>query len=328
MELEVVKFGGTALATRKQMEKAAFLLKQKEKKKILCVVSAMGREGFPYATDTLQNLAGTKISSKEKDRLLACGEILSSVTFSSFLNERGFSCRALSYLESGIKAEGPYGKGKIVDVVKEKILCYFQKYDILLVPGFIAFNEENEIITLGRGNSDLTAVALAAAFSLKKVILYKDVEGVYPYLHSPIKKIKPYEHLSYDEMEILLNSGANIVSYDALLLAKEKKILLYILPFETLKKGTSIDENSQEKRNAFGLFIKDKGFRIACKEPMKIKEELKELFLCTHTLLKEEKIEKHSYFFIPETSQTLLIKRKIIQRYFRGFQKEENVEFH
>ncbi len=321
MNLKIYKFGGLALATRKQMNLVLEILNKDKNIKKLCIVSAMGRSGFPYSTDTLSLLGNEMISLKEKDRLLASGEIISSLTFCAFLKEQKINAIALSYLENGILANEEYGNGKVISYDVSAIKEAFKIYDVVIVPGFIARTEKQEVITLGRGNSDLSALIYGKAFD-QDVYLYKDVKGVYPFLQTPLKRIKPYQHLSYKELEILLLSGASVISKDALDFAKKEGIVMHIQSFESDEKGTTIDNKEENIPLVLGFFNKDKGFIIASLYPKFVQEDLKSLFYETHTLLKNEEINENQYYFTLATSQLLLIKRRIIARYFKDFIKE------
>lgn len=313
MCLEVYKFGGTALATRKNFEILYQLITKNNNKKII-VVSAMGRSGFPYSTDSILSLVNKNYLEKDDyHRLLSCGEIISSIVFNNFLVEKGLKSKCISYLKNGITK-----KDEIIlnaNYLKEML----KKYDYLIVPGFIAKNEDNEVITLGRGNSDLTAVLMCKMFSLKKVFLFKDVQGIYPFLHYPLSSVKPYDRLTNKEAEILAKNGVNTVSIDALNYARENKITIYVLPFENKDKGTEINTSLDFEKEMLGFVINNKTFKIICKDPSKVKEEMRDVFLKMHVLTKKEELDEYTFSFILKSSQNLLLKRKIIDLYFKDY---------
>ena len=166
MELSIIKFGGTALATPCEQQKVISVVK-KYKEKLIVICSAMGRDGFSYSTNDLEKLINiNNVSLKERDRLLSCGEIISSIRLSSILNENGIKTYALSYQETGIICDNNYGNGNVTNNLS--ISNWLQKYDVIVVPGFIGVSDENEIITLGRGNSDYSALLLANKFNIKE----------------------------------------------------------------------------------------------------------------------------------------------------------------
>ena len=272
MDVEVLKLGGTALATKKDRENILEKIKLSKDKKYIIITSAMGRNGFPYSTDTLLSLI-KKVTQEEEDRLLSCGETISSITFSSFLIENSIKSKSLSYLNLGIKKSRKTKELNVDKKYKYKLLELFNEYDVLVIPGFICKDENDEVMTLGRGNSDLSAVIYADLLDLNEVILYKDVEGVYPFFHLPITNFKSYDSLSYEEMLLLIDSGCNIVSLDAIKYAKNNSITIKIKPFKSNGSGTVISDCKLEKK-VIGFFVKNRTFDIVTPFPCLIKEEM------------------------------------------------------
>ncbi len=314
MNLEVIKFGGSALATKKNFEELLKIITSNNSKKII-VVSAMGRSGFPYATDSLLKLVNDKyLKQEEYHRIVSCGEIISSIVFNNYLRENNLNSCSVSYLKNGIILSN----NKII--LEEKYLKkLINEYDYLIVPGFVAKDQNNEIVTLGRGNSDLSAVLLAKMFSLNEVKLYKDVEGVLPFLHYPIKCVLPYEILTSKELEILLTNGAKIISLDSLSYAREYKINMHILPFENNNKGTFVKISDEINKDYIGLVIDNKTFKILCKNPEEVKQIMHEQFLKMHVLIKKEEINNFAYSFLLKSSQNLLLKKSIIKSFFAKY---------
>ncbi len=313
MCIEVYKFGGTALATRKNFEILYQLITNNKNKKII-VVSAMGRSGFPYSTDSLLNLVNKDyLFDDDYHRLLSCGEIISSIVFNNYLNEKGLKSKCISYLKNGIT------KSNDIELDATYLKEMLKEYDYIIVPGFIAKNEENEVVTLGRGNSDLTAVLISKMFSLKKVFLFKDVQGIYPFLHYPLSSVKPYEKLTSKEAEVLVKNGVNTISLDALNFAIKNNITICILPYDSIYKGTIISISDDIEKEMLGFFIDNKTFKIICKNPDKIKSEMHDVFLKMHVLTKKEELGEYTFSFILKSSQNLLLKRKIIDLYFKKY---------
>ncbi len=317
MSLEVYKFGGTCLQTKKNFELLYKLIIQNENKKII-VVSAMGRSGFPYASDSLLNLVNKDfLDEDEYHHLLANGEIISSLVFTNFLKSKGLKTKFISYLKNGIKV---INKKLVLDnnYLKE----YLKTYDYLVVPGFIGQDGFHEVITLGRGNSDLTAIIMAKMFNLNKVNLYKDVEGVYPFILSPLKNIIPYSTLTYKELELLIINGFKVISLDSLNYARTNGIEINICSFESNTKGTIIKKSDVIEKDYIGLIISNKEFKILCKDANKVAKEMEDEFLNSHILISKEEINSHCYKFIINSSQNLLLKKKIIAKYFNSYIKK------
>ena len=319
MDVEVIKLGGNVLKTEKDRLICSKKINFKNNKKKIIVCSAMGRSGFPYSTDNL-NVLAKNINELEKDRLLSCGEIISSVVMSSFFNDLLINAYSLSYLDLGIIVEKNEGIIKKIEINEDKIKSYLKKYDVLIVPGFIAKDQNNEIRTLGRGNSDLTAMIIAKMFSLNKVYLFKDVLGVYPFLLSPIKNYNHYDYLHYDDMFELINSGSSIISKDALLFAKNNGIEIEVTSYNSFEKGTVINDKIELKKDV-GFFIKDKIFDIVSNYPCLLNEKLNKEFKNNQLIIKKEYIEGNHYYFKLDSSQLLLAKKLIVNKIFDRFIK-------
>ena len=185
-----------------------------------------------------------------------------------------------------------------------------KKYDCLIVPGFIGKTIDNEIITLGRGNSDLTAVCLCDALKLNEVILFKDVEGIF---HTPpqvYKKYKKYSHLSYDQMMLLNQIGFNVVSEKAIAYAKDNKVLINVMSFENQTDGSIISSKDSDDK-ILGFNFIDKRVYIVSYYPELIKKELEKELRNNHIFVKEEQLTEFTYSF-EITKSVINIVRTII----------------
>lgn len=311
LNIDVYKFGGTALATKKNFSLLYEILNENNNKKII-IVSAMGRSGFPYSTDSILSLANeTYLNDDDFHRLISCGEIISSIVFNNYLLEKHINSYCVSYLDNGITVSNKEIKLDN-NFLNEKI----KMYDCLIVPGFVGKKDNGDVITLGRGNSDLSAVLMADMFSLKKVYLYKDVDGVYPFLHYPIKNVKPYSKMTSKELGLLLKYGAKVVSIDALEYAIKKGINLFIKPFLNNSTGTYIEINDNIEKDFIGFLVENKTFKLICKDAFYVREKMRYIFDKIHVLIKKETIEDNCYSFILKSSQNLLLKRNIIDAFF------------
>ena len=314
MYLDIYKFGGTALSTKKNFETLYNIIKSNNNKKII-VVSAMGRSGFPYSTDSLLSLINPNyISNDEYHHLLANGEIISSLVFNNYLKENGINAKCVSYLKIGITINN-----NSLNLDNTYLQEYLKKYDCLVIPGFIGKDNENEVVTLGRGSSDLTAILCAEMFSIKNVYLFKDVDGIYPFIHYPLKKVKPYEYLTSKELRLLLKNGVNAVSIDALDRAESNNTNIHVLPFNSYKKGTTIEVSDKINNKVIGLIIENKTFKIVCSNPEQIQKEMHQIFTNSHALTKKEEVTDYCFSFVLKSSQNLLLKRKIIDFYFHEY---------
>lgn len=306
-----MKFGGDCLATPKnQLIVSNIITSFKGKSLVVC--SAMGRDGFPYSTFNLNKICEEKtISLKERDRLLSLGETISSIRMSSILNMNQRKSYALSYLETGLICDNCFGNGNIVKDDTNHIKDFLKDYETLLVPGFIGKTEDNEVITLGRGNSDLTAIYLAKMMNVNEVYLFKNVEGVYHTSPNVYKQLKVYDYLSYQQMLVLNSIGFEIVSRKALIAAEKYHIEINVKSFLNLENGTLI--SSKASNDVFlGFNIIDKIVKVASFDTKLIQKSIKEELAKVHIFTKNEVLDDNVYSFeinksiLPSVKKTLI----------------------
>lgn len=226
MKIVVQKYGGSSVATTERIKKIAQKVSEKVNSgtKVLIVVSAMGK-----TTDSLIRLAKEITDSpdpRELDMLLSTGEQVSVSLLSMALKTIGLKSKSLNAFQAGIRTTGNFTEAKIINFDQEKILNLMEELDVLVITGFQGINEEGEMTTLGRGGSDTSAVALAAALQIDCEI-YSDVAGIYtidPRLHPAAKKVK---YITYDEMLELASLGAKVLHSRSVEIAKKFGIKLY-----------------------------------------------------------------------------------------------------
>ncbi|MBE6143129.1 MAG: hypothetical protein E7177_04005 [Erysipelotrichaceae bacterium] len=313
--MKVIKFGGTAFQTPKLVDNVCSII-DKEEKPLIVVASAIGRKGFPFATDTLiDSIKDNYLSNKELDRLLGLGEIYSTLFLVNALKRKKIKAYALSYLETGIECNDNYNDGNIVCIDNKNYGLFSEKYDVLVIPGFVGYTNENEIITLGRGTSDLTAVELALVNKLDEVILYKEVDGIYPTLFINLIKIKPFEFLSYDELLALIEIGFSPINKKAVLEAKENNLKIIVKNFILNNKSTTIS-NQKSNNKVIGFNVDNNKVMIATSYKEEVQKELFEILKLSHIYIKEIE-EGLSYFsFKINSSQLLLLRQIILKKYF------------
>jgi aspartate kinase len=212
MSIRVQKFGGTSVGTPERIKKVARLIKDSKEKtgdSFVVVVSAMG-----HTTDELINLAKQVSSvrnSREMDMLLATGEQVSIALLTMALHDLGLKAISLTGFQANIKAEQVYSKARILEIETKKIKDYLKDDYIVIVAGFQGITENTEIVTLGRGGSDTTAVALASALNAKVCDIYTDVDGVYTADPRIVPNAKKLKEISYEEMLELASLGAQVL---------------------------------------------------------------------------------------------------------------------
>lgn len=242
MDIVVMKFGGTSVRDQSTRYHVFKHIRREVSSgsKILVVVSAMGRMNDPYATDTLKNLVEYHTSKEETDRLLACGEIISSIIMSDLLQRHGLNTVSLAPQQLGIKTDDNYNNANITGVDVSHILELFKKYDVLIAPGFVGITEEGTIATLGRGGSDTSAIALGSALNAVYVDIYSDVEGVMTADPKLVKDARLLKKISYDNLINLAARGAKVIHLKAIELAKQNRVNLRLRSTLTDHIGTYV----------------------------------------------------------------------------------------
>lgn len=314
--MKIMKFGGTALATSSTREKCIRMIEGCLPEKIMIICSAMGRNGFPYATDTLRNLLDTAYVEKhEMDRIISFGEILSSLIFAQDLRKKGWKAKSFSPKEMGIKTDQHFQDADVLQIDTSAIQNALNEYDILVISGFIGMTLEGEITTLGKGGSDFTATLLADALHIEDVYLWKDVDGVYPYYPFATYGLHPYSILSYDEMLALCDLGYEVIQKKAIRFAKQKKIHIHVGNYLTNKVGTTISSQTEEKQ-MIGFSADYQSMQIATFAPEEISSLLQEILKKSHVFLKDFSYLEHQVHVKVPSSQIPIVRKILIEQFF------------
>lgn len=244
----VHKYGGTSVATtEKIMNIAKYLGSVKDAgNDVVVVVSAMGK-----TTDALIKLAREitdKPDSREMDRLMSTGEQQTIALLSIALQTLGYQAISLTGAQAGIRTSGHYMKNKIDDINGKEIKEYLSEGKIVVVAGFQGINEAGDVTTLGRGGSDTSAVALAAALG-GRCEIYTDVDGIYTIDPRVYKKAKKLPVISYDEMMELAFLGAGVMEPRAVELGSKYGVEIYVGKSLGEKNGTIITSVEKVKEN-------------------------------------------------------------------------------
>ncbi len=259
MKIKVLKFGGTSVGSVEAIKRSANIICDWSKKsKVIVVLSAMSGE-----TDRLINL--TKSFSKSPnpvdfDNAISTGENLSCALMSIYLNNQKTKSKFLHSWQIPIMTSSEHMKSRILSINKNFLLNELENLDVLIVPGFQGINERREITTLGRGGSDTSAVAVAAAMDAE-CIIYTDVEGVFTTDPNIVPNAKKINKISYEEMLELASQGAKVLQTRSVELAMRKNTKLSVRSSLKPKKiGTIItdEESVLEKNTVSGIaYTKD-----------------------------------------------------------------------
>ncbi|MDD4569503.1 MAG: aspartate kinase [Tepidanaerobacteraceae bacterium] len=245
MALIVQKYGGTSVKSPENRKAVLnHILRAKEKGfDVVVVVSAMGRLGDPYATDTLIDLIktqGGKICPKKKDLIMACGEIISATIMASYVEAQGVKAEAMTGFQAGIMTTGDFGNADIIKVDSEPIKEKIKKGKVVVVAGFQGQTEKGEITTLGRGGSDTTAVVLGGSLKADLVEIYTDVPGIAVTDPRIVPEAPFIPNISFDEIIDMAESGAKVIHPRAVRAAKEFDIPLRIKSTFDEEEGTLV----------------------------------------------------------------------------------------
>ncbi|AGX03923.1 MULTISPECIES: aspartate kinase [Bacillaceae] len=253
MKIIVQKFGGTSVRDDSSRAHAKRHIKKalSEGYKVVAVVSAMGRQGDPYATDTLLSLiggSGSKISKRENDLLLSCGETISSIVFTNMLKEEGIEASALTGAQAGFRTNSDFTNAKIIEMKCDRLLRELEESDVVVVAGFQGAAKNGDITTIGRGGSDTSAAALGAALQAEWIDIFTDVEGIMTADPRIAENARALSVVTYTEVCNLAYQGAKVIHPRAVEIAMQAKVPIRIRSTYSDGLGTlvtSINKNSR-----------------------------------------------------------------------------------
>lgn len=211
MDTIVIKFGGSSVADNEKLQKVAdkIIKLYEEENNVVVVVSAQGK-----MTDRLIKEAeelSLKPDPREMDTLLSVGEQISASKLAILLDYLGYKAISLTGWQAGIQTNEEKKNAKIEYINTERIIKELNNGKIVIVTGFQGIDKNKDITTLGRGGSDTTAVALAAALEAKQCYIYSDVDGIYTADPNKVAQTKKLKDISYEEMHSLSSEGAKVL---------------------------------------------------------------------------------------------------------------------
>ena len=245
MKRLVLKFGGTSVGTIEKIKNVANIIKkrQSEGNEIIVVVSAMS--GVTNELVKKSNLISKNFDVKELDTLLSSGEQVSSSLLSGAIIDLGLKARSWLGWQIPILTNDSYTSSQIIKIKTEEILSFISSGGIAVIAGFQGISKDHRITTLGRGGSDLSAVAIAKFFKTDSCEIYTDVEGVLtadPFINEKAKKI---DKISYEEMLEMASLGAKVMQPNAVQAAMADDIQINVRSAFSEKSGTKIIPESE-----------------------------------------------------------------------------------
>ncbi|MFZ5943641.1 MAG: aspartate kinase [Bacillota bacterium] len=250
MKIIIQKFGGSSLASQDKRIQAAHkvIAAKKEGYATVVVVSAMGRTGDPYATDTLISLLRdihNDTDPRELDLLLNCGEIISAAVFAQVFKSLGYEATVLTGNQAGIITDNAFSEARILKIKPDKIIQNLNQNKIVIVTGFQGATADGELTTLGRGGSDTTASALGVALNAQYVEIFTDVDGIKTADPRIVEDAKTLDVVTYNEICQLAQQGAKVIHPRAVEIAMQKNIPLRVRSTFADSPGTLVTNHGQ-----------------------------------------------------------------------------------
>ncbi|MGM1045230.1 MAG: aspartate kinase [Bacillota bacterium] len=247
MRILVQKFGGTSLSSPQARTHVIEHIRRElaRQYRLVVVVSAMGRRGEPYATDTLLDWSeqnGNGLPLREKDLLLCCGEIISAATLCSLLQHEGITATVLTGAQAGFITDNQFGNARILDVKPDRVRAELENVQVVIVTGFQGQTESGDFTTLGRGGSDTSATALGAALRAEMIDIYTDVNGILTADPRIVEDARPLSHMSYTEICNMAHQGAKVIHPRAVEIAMQSLIPVRVRSTFTDSEGTLVTQ--------------------------------------------------------------------------------------
>lgn len=227
MAVIVQKYGGSSVADVDKIKKIAALIAKvkKEGNEVVAVVSAMGK-----TTNQLIEMAKSLSPDPEKrelDMLLSTGERITMALLCIALNDLGIKAISLTGSQSGIITNDRYNDARVIEVRPFRVQDELARGQVVVIGGFQGVSYKRDITTLGRGGSDTSAVAMAAALNAERCEIYSDVDGIYTADPNLIKEAKHLPEISFQQLQEMSEAGAKVLNAQAVQFAKESKIAIY-----------------------------------------------------------------------------------------------------
>lgn len=251
MKILIQKFGGTSVKDEESRLAAEkhILHAIASGYKVIVVVSAIGRMGDPYATDSLLTLIdGEKsyLDLRERDMLLSVGETISTAVFTNQLKKNGIHAIGLTGQSAGIVTNEDYGQAKVQRIDTTAIYTYMKTNDVTVVAGFQGVSENGNVTTIGRGGSDTTAALLGAAFEADYIDIFTDVSGMMTADPRLVEKAQFLQVVSYNEVSNMAHEGAKVIDPRAVEIAQQAGIPVRIRStYQSVKDMGTLITNSE-----------------------------------------------------------------------------------
>jgi aspartate kinase len=254
MKIAVLKFGGTSVASPETRRTAVARIREalERGEMPVAVVSAMGRAPEPYATDSLLSLVDGARSGPNADLLLASGELIAAAVLACELERENIAAVAFTGAQAGIVTDGKHGDATILRVDAQRVREVLSENTVPVIAGFQGMSESGDITTLGRGGTDLSAIALGHALNAERIDIYTDVAGAMTGDPRRVNGAHTIDRASLEEMTELAQHGAKVMHHKAADYAQRTQTPYAIRSLET-GEGTIVDTRLEPRRPVTGV---------------------------------------------------------------------------
>lgn len=249
MNILIQKYGGSSLKNKESLETVCNnIAKTKENiDNLVVIVSAQGNTTNELISkaEEYTNLNSNKVSKKDLDFLLSTGEMQTAALLSLMLNSKGYESVCLNGSQAGIITSSDYSNAKILNIIPDNIISNLNEGKIVIVTGFQGVDRLGNITTLGRGGSDLSAVALSCNLKAQKCEIYSDIDGIFTCDPKVIPNAKLIHSLSYNEMIEAASNGAKVLHSRSVNMAKKYKLKVISKNTFSNSSGSIVEETSE-----------------------------------------------------------------------------------
>ena len=247
----MMKFGGTSVGNEESRASAIKHIRKRAEsgKQVVVVVSAMGRKGEPYATDTLISLlkdVGEPVNPAELDTVMSLGETLSSTYFTHLLSQNDLPAEAFTGQQAGILTDDNPGNAEILEINPVRIRTTLNAGKIAVVAGFQGATSAGDVRTLGRGGSDTSAVALGSALNAERVEIYSDIDGISNCDPRQILEASFMDTVSARQILCMANEGSKVLHPQAVLASLKTQTPIVVRNTFSAASGTTIFHNAPD----------------------------------------------------------------------------------
>ncbi len=326
MNITVQKYGGSSVENKEKLETICNrIIKEKEKNDVVVVVSAQGKTTNELIEKAKDYTNDSVIDKKDLDFLLSTGEMQSAALLSLMLNSKGHKSVCLNGAQCGIITDSNYSNAKIVDIIPDNIISYLEQDYIVVITGFQGIDKLGNVTTLGRGGSDLSAVAISGAIKAKKCEIYSDINGIYTADPKIIPTSKLLDSISYDEMLEASSAGAKVLHNRSVNFAKKYNIPIYAKCTFTNSKGSKVTKDVKEEIGVNFITKKDDISKICIIGPMMLSN--KDAISKIYKIANEENIQIYMISF-SELSINLVVDTSVSTIFMQKLHKEliEDIE--